>query len=106
MRDAFEKRRDLLFEQLKAIDDLQVILPDGAFYFYPDFRHFLGRTTPQGKKIEDIEQLCLYLIDEVGLALVPGTAFGTDSHARISYAYAPETLNDAVDRLATGLGKL
>lgn len=106
MRDEFRQRRDRLYEQLKAIDGLAVNLPDGAFYFYPDFAAFLGRKTPSGQTIETIDELCLYLIDEVGLALVPGSAFGTSSHARISYAYSVEMLNQAVDRLATGLGKL
>lgn len=106
MRDEFRSRRDRLYEQLSGIEGLKVNLPDGAFYFYPDFAEFLGRKAPDGRTIETIDELCLYLIDEVELALVPGSAFGTKSHARISYAYSVEQLNQAVDRLATGLGKL
>ncbi|MDW3648280.1 MAG: pyridoxal phosphate-dependent aminotransferase [Bacteroidia bacterium] len=106
MREAFRKRRDMMYDELRAIEGLEVILPDGAFYFYPDLKAFLGKTSPAGKKLDDIGELCLYLIDEVGLALVPGNAFGTASHARISYAYADEVLKDAVNRLKTGLSKL
>lgn len=106
MRDEFQKRKDMMFTKLSAIDGLRVNMPDGAFYFYPDFADFLGRVAPNGKRIENIDDLCLYLIDEVGLALVPGTAFGTETHARISYAYSVDTLNDAVSRLSNGLGML
>ncbi|MEZ4685203.1 MAG: pyridoxal phosphate-dependent aminotransferase [Bacteroidia bacterium] len=106
MREAFRQRRNRMFTQLQEIEDLKVILPDGAFYFYPDFSSYFGRKTPSGDIITTIDDLCLYLIDEVGLALVPGSAFGTSVHARISYAYAPGVLDDAVQRLKTGLGLL
>ena len=106
MRDAFRVRRDALYNQLKAIEGVEVNLPDGAFYFYPDLANFLGKSTPEGKKINDIETLCLYILDKEGLALVPGSAFGTESHVRISYAYATETLNDGVARLASALSSL
>ncbi len=106
MRLAFLERRNLLYDQLRAIDGVEVIMPDGAFYFYPDMKAFLGKKAPDGTVINTTDALCLYLIDEVGLALVPGEAFGTKSHVRISYAYAPAVLSDAVQRLATGLGRL
>lgn len=106
MRESFRARRDRMFQQLNAIEDLKVILPPGAFYFYPDFSAYFGKKTPSGDTINTIDELCLYLIDEVGLALVPGSAFGTATHARISYAYAPEVLDDAVARLEKGLGVL
>ncbi len=106
MRDAFKTRRDALYQQLKAIDGLEVNLPDGAFYFYPDAKNFFGRRTPQGKRIENIEDLCFHLLDEAGLAVIPGNAFGTETHIRISYAYAQEILDEAASRLADGLRKL
>ncbi|WNJ17591.1 pyridoxal phosphate-dependent aminotransferase [Pontibacter sp. G13] len=106
MRDEFLKRRDMLFADLKAIEGLEVILPDGAFYFYPDLKNFLGKTTPAGQKLTDINELCLYLIEEEGLALVPGAAFGTKSHVRLSYAYSEQELKEAAKRLGSGLGKL
>lgn len=103
MRDEFLSRRNMMHEKLSAIDGLRVNMPDGAFYFYPDFADFLGKMAPSGERIDSIDDLCLYLIDEVGLALVPGTAFGTQTHARISYAYSVEALNDAMGRLKHGL---
>lgn len=106
MRDEFLRRRNMMFEALQAIEGVQVIMPEGAFYFYPDLDNFLDKTTPAGEKVNTIEELCLYLLDEEGLALVPGSAFGTKSHVRISYAYAPEILEDGVKRMERGLTKL
>lgn len=106
MRDAFRERRDNLYQKLQAIPGVKTTLPDGAFYFYPDLGEFIGKTTPGGKKIENIGELCLYLIESHNVVLVPGSAFGTATHARISYAYSMESLNTAMERLATGLGQL
>lgn len=105
MRDAFHKRRDTIFPKLQAIDGLKCILPDGAFYFYPDVSHFIGKSTPEGLKIENIDELCLYLID-CGVAVIPGSAFGTQHHLRISYAYAIPELEKGMERFATGLSAL
>lgn len=106
MRDELLKRRDRVYTRLKAIPGVELPLPDGAFYFYPDFAPYLGKRSPDGKQIENIDQLCLYLIEEEGLALVTGSAFGTQSHARLSYAYSDEILDDGLSRLERGLGKL
>jgi len=106
MRDIFRQRRDMLYDLLQAIDGLEVNLPDGAFYFYPDFKAFMGLKAPDGTVIDDIDALCLYLVEEEGLALVPGTAFGTETHARLSYAYAQKDLEEGAARLKRGLEKL
>ncbi|MEZ4775698.1 MAG: pyridoxal phosphate-dependent aminotransferase [Bacteroidia bacterium] len=106
MRDEFHRRRDLMYKKLCEIDGLKVNLPDGAFYFYPDLGAFLGAETPSGETIHDIDALCLYLLDAEGLAVVPGSAFGTDSHIRLSYAYANEVLEDGIGRLTRALRAL
>lgn len=106
MRDAFRRRRDTLYEALRSIPGLEVKLPPGAFYFYPDFHRFFGKRNPDGVVIEDIEALCLHLIESVGLVLVPGTSFGTAEHARLSYAYSEQMLHDAAQRLTRGLAML
>lgn len=106
MRDAFRERRDFLYPLLKQIDGLEVNLPDGAFYFYPDLAQFLGKTAPSGSSISTIDDLCMYLIEEVGLAVVPGSAFGTDTHIRLSYAYSTADLQEGLNRLQEGLGRL
>ena len=61
MRDEFRVRRDKVYARLNEIPGVKVNLPDGAFYFYPDFASYLGKVNPQGQKIENIDQLCLYL---------------------------------------------
>lgn len=106
MRDAFRQRRDHVYKRLQEIDGLKVLLPDGAFYFYPDFSQFFGKRTPSGQQINDIDALCMYLIEEANVAMVTGKAFGTAKNARISYAYATEMLDKAVDRLGDGLSRL
>lgn len=106
MKEEFRKRRDLLYPLLQAIPGLKVNLPPGAFYFYPDVSAFLGKKPPKGEVIADVDALSMYLIDEVGLAVIPGTGFGTTEHIRLSYAYAEPILLDAAARLREGLARL
>jgi aspartate aminotransferase len=106
MKEEFRKRRDLLYPLLQAIPGLKVNLPPGAFYFYPDVSAFLGKKSPKGEVIADVDALSMYLIDEVGLAVIPGTGFGTTDHIRLSYAYAEPILLDAAARLREGLARL
>lgn len=106
MRDEFLKRRDMMYAKLQEIPGLEVNLPDGAFYFYPDLKAFIGQKTPAGETITDIDALCLYILDQEGLALVPGSAFGTATHVRISYAYSVDQLEDGVGRLSRALASL
>ncbi len=106
MRQAFLSRRDTVYALLKAIPGLEVNLPAGAFYFYPDLAAFLGKRSPSGERMTDIDTLCLYILEQEGLALVPGSAFGTSSHVRISYAYGMDQLEDGVRRLGKALGAL
>jgi aspartate aminotransferase len=106
MREAFRKRRAMMHKELTNIDGLGVNMPDGAFYFYPDISAFFGKKAPNGTLINNPDDICIHLLDSVGLALVPGTAFGTNDHVRISYAYSEDVLKDAVSRLAEGLGQI
>lgn len=106
MRLEFKRRREYMGAKLRAIPHLVSYDPPGAFYFYPDLSAFLGKTTPKGEKIRDIDHLTEYLLMEGGVAVIPGTAFGTDSHVRISYAYAMEVLEKGCERLANALNAL
>lgn len=106
MRDKFLQRRNWMSKRLHAIDGLVSYDPDAAFYFYPDFSAFFGRKTPDGRLISNIEELCDYLMVDGLVAIVPGTAFGTNSHARISYAYSMDVLEVAVKRLEIALQAL
>ncbi|MEX0771644.1 MAG: pyridoxal phosphate-dependent aminotransferase [Balneolales bacterium] len=103
MRDQFKKRRDYLVNALREIDGVKCFTPQGAFYAFPDISTYLGKKTASGKAMETSTQLCLYLLEEHGVALVPGDAFGEPSGARLSYAASLEDLQEAMKRLRAGL---
>ena len=113
MVEAFRARRDAFHARLTALGGLPrgaggvaCPLPEGAFYLFPDVSAVYGRRTPGGKTIGGSADLCLYLLEEHGVALVPGVAFGDDRGVRISYAAGMDTLMDAADRIEAGLGAL
>lgn len=101
----FKSRRDLVFELLKEIPNIKINLPEGAFYFFPDVRHYLGKKFGD-RVIHTAQDLCMYLLEEHRLALVTGEAFGDPNCIRISYATNDEILKDAIQRLKTGLAAL
>ena len=84
----YRKRRDYVAGRLKAMD-LSFPEPEGAFYIFPDISRF-GM---------DSETFCTRLIQEAGVACVPGTCFGCEGHIRISYCYSDEDLKEGLDRL-------
>lgn len=94
MRAEFERRKDLLVELFRErLPRIDFVEPEGAFYFW-----FRGASL--ARPGEDSLALCERLVNEAGIALVPGIAFGDDTHLRMSYAYSEETLREAVNRLA------
>jgi aspartate aminotransferase len=105
MVKTFRHRRDLVFDLLKDIPNIKINLPEGAFYFFPDIRFYLGRQY-NGKRIETAQDLCIYLLEEHRLALVTGEAFGDPNCIRISYATSDEVLREAMLRLKNGLAAL
>lgn len=105
MRDAFMKRRDLVFELMKEIPGMKTNLPDGAFYFFPDISYYFGKSY-KDYKIQSGTDLSLYLLDEAHVALVPGIAFGDDRYIRFSYATSEENLREAMQRMKDALSKL
>lgn len=106
MRASFKKRRDFIYNKLSEIEGLKCFKPSGAFYVFPDISHYLGTTTEGGTNIETSTDLCLYLIEEQGLAAVPGDAFGEPNGIRLSYASSMEDLTEAIKRLEKGLKSL
>jgi aspartate aminotransferase len=99
MKDAFFQRRQLVLELCNAIPGFRNHLPGGAFYLFPDVSHWLGREL-NGTWIETSSDLCLYLLDQAHVGLVPGDAFGNPNSLRISYAASEEDLKEAMRRLA------
>lgn len=106
MRDQFKKRRDYLVNALNNMEGVSCFTPGGAFYVFPDISHYIGHKTPAGSEIETSTDLCLYLLDEFGLALVPGDAFGEPNGIRLSYAASMKDLEEAMARLKKGLDSL
>lgn len=105
MVDGFKARRDLMYKLLKEIDGLEVNLPHGAFYFFPDISHFLGKKA-NGKVINSSIDLSMHLLNTVHLAVVGGDAFGCKNSIRLSYATSEDILIEAVKRLKKGLEAL
>lgn len=106
MRDQFHKRRDYLVSELNSINGINCFTPSGAFYLFPDISAYLGKQTPDGEGIESSTDLCLYLLENHGLAAVPGDAFGEPNGIRFSYASSMEELREGAKRLKKGLETL
>lgn len=106
MREQFKKRRDYIIEALSFISGVKCFKPAGAFYVFPDVSQHLGKTTGNGEKIKTTTDLCLYLLEEYGLATVPGDAFGEPNGIRLSYASSMEDLKEGINRLKKGLAGL
>lgn len=106
MRVEFKKRRDFMVESLNAINGVSCFTPGGAFYVFPDISSVLGSKTPAGTVLETSTDLCMYLLDEYGLAVVPGDAFGEPNGLRMSYAASIEDLTEAMNRFKEGLSGL
>jgi aspartate aminotransferase len=105
MKEIFLKRRDLLLDQLKEIEGLQTNVPQGAFYVFPDVSSYFGKSHGNDS-INNATDLCLYLLNQAQVALVPGEAFGTPGYIRISYACSEEQLKEAAKRIKTALDNL
>ncbi|WP_340103579.1 pyridoxal phosphate-dependent aminotransferase [Rhodohalobacter sp. 8-1] len=106
MRDSFLERRNYMVKALNEIDGVDCFTPSGAFYLFPDIRAFLGKSTPSGSTIKTSTDLCLYLLEDHGVAAVPGDAFGEPGGLRISYASSMEQLKEAIQRLSNGFNAL
>lgn len=101
----FDIRRRFLVEALNNIEGIQCGLPTGAFYVFPNVSGVLGKRY-KGRTIEDSSALALYFLEEAGVALVPGSAFGAEGYIRISYATSMENIRKAVERIGEAIEKL
>ena len=95
----FKSRRDLVVTALNSCPGLSCSVPQGAFYVYPSCAGAIGKTTPDGKKIESDEDFVTYLLEGEGVAAVHGAAFGLSPYFRISYATSTEALEEACKRI-------
>ena len=106
MRQAFERRRDLIVKLAKDIPGLEVNVPEGAFYLFPKCSSFYGKTAPNGSTIANSTDLAMYLLEEGHVATVGGDAFGDPDCFRMSYATSDENIVKAMHRIKEVLAKL
>jgi aspartate aminotransferase len=100
---AFDRRRKLAVAKLSAIDGIEVVEPEGAFYVFPSFEGVLGREVG-GREVRTTLELAEVLLDRAKVAVVPGEAFGSPGYARLSYALGDADIEEGIDRIADVLG--
>jgi len=98
-RQVFQARRDLVVKGLNANTGLDCLTPEGAFYVFPSCKRLLGKTSAGGTVLDTDEDFVMALLDETGVALVHGAAFGLPGHFRLSYAASNAELEEAVKRI-------
>jgi len=98
-RAKFQERRDLVVTGLNAAPGIDCLTPEGAFYVFPSVKGLLGKTCKAGKVLTTDEDVVMGLLEETGVALVHGSAFGLPGHMRLSYAASNLELEDAVRRI-------
>ncbi|NNM16485.1 MAG: pyridoxal phosphate-dependent aminotransferase [Bacteroidia bacterium] len=101
----FKQRRDNLIEKIKCIDGFKVNKPEGAFYLFPEVSSYFNAQIGD-KKISNANDLCMYLLEDAGVSMIPGDAFGSPNNIRIAYAISEEVINKAIDRVNHSLQKL
>jgi len=95
----FQARRDLVVAGLNANTGLDCLTPEGAFYVFPSCQRLLGKTSAGGAALATDEDFVMALLEETGVALVHGAAFGLPGHFRLSYAASNAELEEAVRRI-------
>lgn len=98
MREAFERRRNLVVELAKEIPGFKVNVPTGAFYLFPDVSELFGKSY-EGRVIKDSSDLAMFLLEKGLVATVAGSAFGAPECLRFSYATSDENLVEALKRI-------
>ncbi len=96
----YRKRRECVLSELSAVDGLEFVVPQGTFFIFPDVSRFFNGT------IQNSAELARYLLEQAHVAVVPGAAFGTEGHVRISYATSLEQLREGLKRFREGLAAL
>ena len=95
----FKERRDMVVGLLNECEGLECPTPEGAFYVFPSCAGAIGKTAPSGNVIKNDGDFAAELLEEVGVAVVPGVAFGLEPYFRVSYATSTEALTEACARI-------
>ena len=98
MRASFDRRRRRMVELLRAIDGVELLTPQGAFYAFPDLTAFLGRKIG-GRVATTTSELATIILEEAKVAIVPGEAFGAPGYARLSFALGDDDLGEGLTRM-------
>jgi len=98
---AFKERRDFVVKSLNAIDGIECLNPDGAFYVFPSCKGLIGKKDSNGKKLKTDTDFVKSLLETSGIAVVQGSAFGLEGFFRISYATSMKNLKKALEKIST-----
>jgi aspartate aminotransferase len=104
--EVYRQRRDRTAAHFNQIEGLSCPVPDGAFYLYVNCGGVIGRTTPQGQRLESDTDVVMYFLDSVGVAVVAGTAYGLSPYFRVSIATSIENLDEGCRRIAQAVAEL
>ncbi len=99
--DSFQERRDFVVNALNAIDGIECLKPDGAFYVFPSCKGLMGKKDPNGNEIKSDTDFVQSLLENSGIAVVQGSAFGLEGFFRISYATSMDNLKKAMDKISS-----
>ncbi len=105
MRDKFKERRNLMVDLLNGIPDVSCDMPGGAFYAFPDFSSYMGKSF-RGEIINDSFDLSDVLLNEAKVVTVPGDGFGAPGHIRFSYPVGKEIIREGINRVKKVLEQL
>ena len=97
---AFKERRDFVVKSLNAIDGIECLSPDGAFYVFPSCKGLMGKKDSNGKELKTDTDFVKSLLETSGIAVVQGSAFGLEGFFRISYATSMKNLKKALDKIS------
>lgn len=102
----YRQRRDATLPLINAIPGLSCLAPEGAFYLYVNCGGLIGKSTPDGKRLDADGDVVLYFLESAGVALVAGTAYGLSPYFRLSIATDVETLTNGIERIARAVSDL
>ena len=99
--NSFQERRDFVVNALNAIEGIECLNPDGAFYVFPSCKGLMGKKDPNGNEIKSDTDFVQSLLENSGIAVVQGSAFGLEGFFRISYATSMDNLKKAMDKISS-----
>ena len=102
----FRERRDVAVKLLSGIEGLKVVVPEGAFYVFPDCNGLMGKTTPAGDMLRTDTDLTNYLLKEAGVALIDGTAYGAPGTFRLSFAASMDAVAQGCEGIRAACAQL